>query len=259
MADQELAEILSEYQNLAESEHQSFVSGLLHSATFAATVFSALQIYEVRGPVLCSVAVRDVYPGSDFFPSRIRTVTVPDPGSASKFQLFNPKKWFLSSRKYDPGCSSRIRMLNFYPSRIQGSKRHRIPDPDPQHWCCGTRNDLLRFRFRLWKNFVSGSVSGFGVQTNIYQFFNNPKNVYKQNLAFSMLEAASFAEKVGLIFFFFWLFCVPFFVGSGFKSGSGMHSGSAKAKKIAFPVPQHWCTLVLRKCWSTVLIIQAVS
>jgi hypothetical protein len=52
MADQELAEILSEYQNLAESEHQSFVSGLLHSATFAATVFSALQIYEVRGPVL---------------------------------------------------------------------------------------------------------------------------------------------------------------------------------------------------------------
>ncbi len=47
MADQELAEILSEYQNLAESEHQSFVSGLLHSATFAATVFSALQIYEV--------------------------------------------------------------------------------------------------------------------------------------------------------------------------------------------------------------------
>jgi hypothetical protein len=28
---------------------------------------------------------------------------------------------------------SRIRMLTFYPSRIQGSKRHRIPDPDPQH------------------------------------------------------------------------------------------------------------------------------
>jgi hypothetical protein len=26
-----------------------------------------------------------------------------------------------------------IRMLTFYPSRLQGSKRHRIPDPDPQH------------------------------------------------------------------------------------------------------------------------------
>ncbi len=33
----------------------------------------------------------------------------------------DPKKWFLSSRKYDPGCSSRIRVLIFYPSRI--------PDP----------------------------------------------------------------------------------------------------------------------------------
>jgi hypothetical protein len=25
------------------------------------------------------------------------------------------------------------RILIFYPSRIQGPKRHRIPDPDPQH------------------------------------------------------------------------------------------------------------------------------
>jgi hypothetical protein len=82
MADQELAEILSEYQNLAESEHQSFVSGLLHSATFAATVFSALQIYEVRGPVLCSVADSECL-------SRIRLFSIPDPnclhpGSALK-------------------------------------------------------------------------------------------------------------------------------------------------------------------------------
>ncbi len=33
---------------------------------------------------------------------------------------------FLSFRKYDTG--SRIRILTFYPSRIPGSKRHRIPD-----------------------------------------------------------------------------------------------------------------------------------
>ncbi len=70
--------------------------------------------------------------------SRIRTVSNPDPGSASKnlsilYILTKKKKWFLSSRKYDPGCSSRIRRLTFYPSRIQGSKRQRIPDPDPQH------------------------------------------------------------------------------------------------------------------------------
>jgi hypothetical protein len=46
--------------------------------------------------------------------SRILTVSIPDPGSASKnLDIFNPKTWFLSFRKYDPGCSSRI------------------PDPDP--------------------------------------------------------------------------------------------------------------------------------
>jgi hypothetical protein len=42
------------------------------------------------------------------FPSRIRTVSNPDPGSASKNKYFNPKKMVLSSKKYDPGCSSRI-------------------------------------------------------------------------------------------------------------------------------------------------------
>ncbi len=45
-------------------------------------------------------------------------------------------------RVVHPG--SRIRMLTFYPSRIQGSKRHRIPDPDPQHWF-----EDLRF-LHLW-------------------------------------------------------------------------------------------------------------
>ncbi len=60
--------------------------------------------------------------------SRNRTVSIPDPGSElsqsripdanclhpgsririKEFKYFNPKKWFLSSRKYDPGCSSRI-------------------------------------------------------------------------------------------------------------------------------------------------------
>ncbi len=94
-------------------------------------------------------------PGSDFFPSRIpdptffhpgsriRTVSIPDPGYASKnLSILTPKKqkkWFLSTRKYDPGCSSRIPDpdADFLPipdprSRIQGSKRRRIPDP--QHW-----------------------------------------------------------------------------------------------------------------------------
>jgi hypothetical protein len=59
--------------------------------------------------------------------SRIRLFSIPDPGSKlfpsririKEFKYFNPKKWFTSSRKYDPGCSSRIRILTFYPSRIK--------------------------------------------------------------------------------------------------------------------------------------------
>ncbi len=86
--------------------------------------------------------IREVYPGSDFFPSRIPdpNFPIPDSGSASKnLSFLTPKKWFLSSRKYDPGCSSRIPDPDPYSlsisdpgSWIQGSKRHRIPNPDPQ-------------------------------------------------------------------------------------------------------------------------------
>ncbi len=109
--------------------------------------------------------IRVVHPGSripdpdaDFLPSRIpdptffhpgsriRTVSIPDPGSRilKEFKYFNPKKakkWFLSSKKYDPGCSSRIPdpwsgcWLSPIPdpgSRGQKSTQSRIPDP--QHW-----------------------------------------------------------------------------------------------------------------------------
>ncbi len=57
------------------------------------------------------------------------TVSIPDPGSSSKnLSILTPKKakkWFQSSKKYDPGCSYRIPDLyaDFLPSRI--------PDPDP--------------------------------------------------------------------------------------------------------------------------------
>ncbi len=61
--------------------------------------------------------IRDVYPGSDFFPSRIRTVSIP----------------FLSSKPYDPGCSF---MLTFSDPGSRGEKgaQSRILDPDQQHW-----------------------------------------------------------------------------------------------------------------------------
>jgi hypothetical protein len=90
--------------------------------------------------------------------SQIRTVTIPEPGSRilKEFKYFNPKKnkkWFLSPKKYDPGCSSRIPDpdADFLPIQDPGSRgqkapnpgsRVRIrntakkapdPDPDPQH------------------------------------------------------------------------------------------------------------------------------
>jgi hypothetical protein len=68
------------------------------------------------------------------FPSRI--LEQKDSGPASKnFSIYNPKKWFVSSRKYDLGCSSQIPDpdLDFYPSQI--------PDPKVQtfYQCCGSR------------------------------------------------------------------------------------------------------------------------
>jgi hypothetical protein len=54
-------------------------------------------------------------PCSECFPYRIldpgsRVKKIPHPGSIKEFKYFEPKNLFLSSRKYDPGCSSRIRI-----------------------------------------------------------------------------------------------------------------------------------------------------
>jgi hypothetical protein len=72
----------------------------------------------------------DVYPGSDFFHPGSMVKKIPDPGSESapRIEVFFTQKIgsIPYSPKYDPGCSSRIRILIFYPSRIQGSKMHRI-------------------------------------------------------------------------------------------------------------------------------------
>jgi hypothetical protein len=89
----------------------------LHEAAAKAGGRTSPSIYSV-------LRIRDVYPGY-----RIRFFPIPDPH-------FNPKKWFLSSRKYDPGCSFRIRIqFFFYLSRIKGQKGtgSRFLDPDPQH------------------------------------------------------------------------------------------------------------------------------
>jgi hypothetical protein len=70
------------------------------------------------------------YPGSDFLSSRIPDTTFFHPGSRihiKEFKVFNPKKIVFQA------LGNMIRILIFYPSRIQGSKKHRIPDPYPQH------------------------------------------------------------------------------------------------------------------------------
>jgi hypothetical protein len=42
--------------------------------------------------------------------------------------------WDPGSEIRDPGSEIRDPEKNYSGSRIQGSKRHRIPDPDPQHY-----------------------------------------------------------------------------------------------------------------------------
>jgi hypothetical protein len=95
---------------------------------------SRIQIFSIPDPGSRIFSIPD--PG-------FRIFYIPDPGSASEnLSILTQKKRFLSSRKYDPGCISRIRIQIFYPSRLPDpgvKKRHRIPDPDPQH-CRGYSN-----------------------------------------------------------------------------------------------------------------------
>jgi hypothetical protein len=57
-----------------------------------------------------------------FFHPGSRVIKISDPGSVFSSKnlgiLHVTQKLFLSSRKYDPACSSRIRILIFNPSRI---------------------------------------------------------------------------------------------------------------------------------------------
>ncbi len=97
--------------------------------------------------------IRDVYPM--FIPdptfsipdpgsrTRIRFFSNPEPGSRihiKEFKFFNPKNCFLSSRKYDPGFSSWIRILIFHPSQIPDPEVKKAPDPDPHH--CSSNGDI---------------------------------------------------------------------------------------------------------------------
>ncbi len=81
--------------------------------------------------------IRDVYSGS-----QICIFSIPDPGSKrhrirnKEFKNFLLTKSKLSSCKYKIWCLFRIPdpKSGFCPSWSQGSKKHRTPDLDPQHW-----------------------------------------------------------------------------------------------------------------------------
>ncbi len=82
------------------------------------------------------------------------------------FEMLKKKIWAVFQRiiellPLEYGFGIRDPEKTYSGSRIQGSKRHRIPDPDPQHW--RNRNYFLRFRFRFWFRLLtsSGSVSDF--------------------------------------------------------------------------------------------------
>ncbi len=83
---------------------------------------------------------RDVYPGS-----WIRIFSIPDPGSTRFLDLGSASKNFSILTQKIVSKLSEILSGMFIPdpgswffthpgSQIQGSKRHRITDPDPQHW-----------------------------------------------------------------------------------------------------------------------------
>jgi hypothetical protein len=97
----------------------------VHSpGSYSIVSYTCLQCYEKKNCILCS-SVADPgclsrIPDPIFSQTgyRIRTL-FPSQICIKEFKYFYPEKWFLSTRKYDPGCSSRIRILTFYPSRIQ--------------------------------------------------------------------------------------------------------------------------------------------
>ncbi len=91
---------------------------------------SALQQADTRGTLTTEFRRTSVAdPGclSRIWPFSISDPNffIPDPHQELKY--FNPKKWYLSFRKYDPGCSSRIRIL--YPSGIPDPGVKKAPDP----------------------------------------------------------------------------------------------------------------------------------
>jgi hypothetical protein len=124
--------------------------------------------------------IRVVHPGSGscFF------LPLPDPG-VIRHRIPDPdpqhsagegaKNWFLSSRKYDPGCSSWSRILFCFTH--PGSNR--ILDPDPQQHCTGPVYMQVKVLGTLamvddgeadWKMIVIGGIVRLKLEGRIFNF-----------------------------------------------------------------------------------------
>ncbi len=99
---------------------------------------------------------------------------------------------------------------------------------EPQWFTAVPVATLEKFRLPFWFRLR------FRIQTILSTVFQQKIGV--KNLPFSMSEAALFPRKLASHLWFFYFFFIPFYAGSGPKSGSGtghwtlMHSGSGSAK-----------------------------
>ncbi len=69
-------------------------------------------------------------PDPNFFPDPgSKRFRVPGPDPHQRILVYLNQKLFISSRKYAPGCSSRIQILIFYPFRIPDPRVKKALDP----------------------------------------------------------------------------------------------------------------------------------
>jgi hypothetical protein len=98
------------------------------ATTSSSSSASDSRTFKNKYKTIICVRIRDVYHGSEFFHPGSRIQGQKDSGSRipQRIKYFQPKKLFLSSRKYDPGCSSRIRIpdpsLDYLPTPDPGSR-----------------------------------------------------------------------------------------------------------------------------------------
>ncbi len=134
--------------------------------------------------------IRDFYPDSEFFPSRIRIFSIPDPNffhprSASKnVSILTPTNFSKHSEIWS-GLFIPDPDHDFYPSQIPGSKRHRIPDPGSGTLVVTTRH----YSHRGWRdaNPLTGPSAIWARATFIMHWLHGSLKCIKRRAAASIL------------------------------------------------------------------------